>query len=238
VQEYSAPTGSHPAWVTPWLREHGVLAYYFTGDIGMPPTRSFQDGQPGQRDVWAFPVLSHGRQAAFEEAGAQHVPEADLAAWLKDVADFCAATRTVRLVYFHPPGVTLFPRAFAAWLRHTRTLLDSGRLRWTTMAQHADFSNRRLLAQWHVEPDSAAGRGPGALRLLADHPTSLDELTWLFPADRYAQPQVLQGQARVLRDGASWRVTAGPGLHLALGLVRVGATPGPAPTPTNPKDIL
>ncbi len=246
VREYSAPTGSHPAWVTPWLREHGVLAYYFTGDIGMPPTRSFQDGQPGQRDVWAFPVLSHGRQAAFEEAGAQHVPEADLAAWLKDVADFCANARTVRLVYFHPPGVTLFPQAFAAWLRHTRGLLDSGRLHWTTMAQHAHFANRRLQTRWHLEPrsepagspGSGADKAPPAWRLVADHPVSLDELTWLLPADRYTQPQVLQGQAQVQRDGPFWRVTAGPGLHLALGLAAVGTALSPSTPPTPSKESL
>ena len=220
VREYSAPTGNHPAWVTPWLREHGVLAYYFTGDIGMPPTRSFQDGQRGQHDVWAFPVLSYGRFAAFEEAGAHLVPEAEMAAWLKDVADFCASARTVRLVYFHPPGVTLFRNAFASWLLHTRGLVNSGTLRWTTMAQHADFSNRRLQTQWRVEP----GDGPTAIRLLADHPSSLDQLTWLLPADRYAEPHLLQGQALVARDGPFWRITAGPGLHLEVGAARVSST--------------
>ena len=223
VREYSAPTGSHPAWVTPWLRERGVLAYYFTGDIGMPPTRSFQDGQRGPGDSWAFPVLSFGRFAAFEEAGAHHVPEAEVAAWLNDVADFCAATRTVRLMYFHPPGVAIFRGAFASWMQHTKSLVASGRLRWTTMAQHADFSNRRLRAQWSVQADHAPGASKGSVRLQARHPESLDQLSWMLPADRYAEPRVLDGQARVLRDGAYWRVTAGPTTHLDVGTAIVTA---------------
>jgi hypothetical protein len=223
VREYSAPTGSHPAWVTPWLREHGVLAYYFTGDIGMPPTQSFQDGQRGPSDAWAFPVLSFGRFAAFEEAGANHVPEADVAAWLNDVADFCAATRTVRLMYFHPPGVAIFRAAFASWMQHTKGMVASGRLRWTTMAQHADFSNRRLRAQWSVQADPGPDASKGSVRLQARHPQSLDQLSWLLRADRYTEPRVLDGQAKVLRDGPYWRVTAGPTTHLDVGTAIVTA---------------
>jgi hypothetical protein len=216
VREYSAPTGNHPAWITPWLRERGVLAYYFTGDIGMPPTRSFQDGQRGSRDVWAFPVLSFGRYAAFEEAGANQVPEAEVAAWLNDVADFCANTRTLRLMYFHPPGVAVYRNAFAAWMKHTKALLAGGGLRWTTMAQHADFSNRRLKTDWQLQSHSDPNAPGSRLRLLATSPESLDSQTWLLPATRYAKPLVLEGPALVVRDGTYWRVTAGPTTQLVL----------------------
>ncbi len=223
VREYSAPTGNHPAWVTQWLRERGIHAYYFTGDIGMAPTRSYQDGRRGPADMWAFPVLSYGIHAAFEEARADQVPEDHVAAWLNDVADFCASNRTVRLVYFHPPGVAIFPLAFKRWLQHTAALVREGSLRWTTMAQYADFSNRRLQVRWQLRGDAA---GPGGLRLEASHPQSLEQMTWLLPAQRYAQPQLLEGQAQVLRDGPFWRVTAGSGARLALGLVLLPAPVG------------
>ncbi len=231
VREYSAPTGNHPAWVTPWLRERGILAYYFTGDIGMPPTRSYQDGQRGPTDSWAFPVLSYGSYAAFEEASQNKVPQAHVAAWLNDVADFCADTRTVRLMYFHPPGIALFPEAFAAWMQHTRELVVGGRLRWTTMAAHTEFSNRRLAAQWHWQADSRAGAAPDALQLQAEHPHSLEHLSWLLAADRYAQPRLLEGQAEVLRDGPYWRVTAGRTTRLVLDthLLRPNGAPAPEP---------
>ena len=213
VREYSAPTGNHPAWVTPWLRQQGIKAYYFTGDIGMAPTRSFQEGKRGPQDMWAFPVLSYGSHATFEEAHANQIPEASLAAWLIDVADYCAANQTVRLVYFHPPGIAIFPQAFARWLQHTRELVRQGRLRWMTMAQYADFANRRLLARWSL---SAESRGADQLHLRASHPESLDQLSWLLPAALYARPELLQGPAQVQLDGKHWRITAGATKQLVL----------------------
>ena len=223
VIEYSAPTGNHPAWVTPWLALRGVRAYYFTGDIGMAPTRSYQDGQRGPANVWAFPVLSFGRQAAFEEAAKSRVPEADIAAWLRDVADYCADRQTLRLMYFHPPGIALFPQAFAQWLLHTRALVDQGRLHWITMAQYAAFANRRLQVQWALQAD------PQGQQLLASHPDSLAQMVWLLPASRYAQPRALQGEARIVRAGGFWQVHAGAGARLLLDLPP--APPGDAQRP-------
>ena len=217
VREYSAPTGNHPAWVTPWLRARGVRAFYFTGDIGMAPTRSYQDGKRGAPDVWAFPVLSYGSYAAFEEAAAKQVGEADISAWLQDVSDYCADNRTVRLVYFHPPGIALYPQAFQRWLQHTKLLVGRERLRWTTMAQQADFANRRLQVQWQVQPATSG------LQLVASDTDSLAHMTWLLPAQRYAQPRVLTGAAQITRDGPYWRITAGPAAKLVLGLTTVAA---------------
>ena len=80
VREYSAPVGNHPAWVTEWLREHGIRAYYFTGDNGSPPSRAYQNERRGPSDMWAFPVMSYGAHASFEEAHFANVPERDIGA--------------------------------------------------------------------------------------------------------------------------------------------------------------
>ena len=224
VREYSAPTGNHPAWVTAWLRERGVQAYYFTGDIGMAPTRSFQDGQRSPADMWAFPVLSYGALASFEEARQLKVRDADIAAWLNDVADYCATYRTVRLVYFHPAGIAMFADAFSQWMAHTAQLVSRGALHWMTMTQYASFANRRLQVQWALTTDAdapaATPASDEAIRLDATHPQSLAEMSWHLPVQRYAQPTVLQGLARVERDGAVWRVVATGGSSLSLQLSR------------------
>ena len=213
VREYSAPTGNHPAWITPWLRARGIDAYYFTGDTGMPPTRSYQDGLRGPAGIWAFPVLSFGSDAAFEEARTRHVGESDIEAWLRDVADYCADHRTVRLVYFHPTGIVLFPEAFRHWLEHTAELQRAGTLRWVTMAGYAAFANARAQVVWSL--DKTAGRD----RIVATHPASLAGMSWLLPTDRYAEPRVVEGAASVTRDGPYWRVVASDGQRLALDLV-------------------
>ncbi len=231
VREYSAPLGNHPAWTTPWLREQGIQAYYFTGDIGMAPTRSYQDGKRSPPGMWAFPVLSYGAHASFEETSLAGISQRDIGAWLKDVADYCAQYRTARLVYFHPPGVALFPDAFRDWLQHTRQLVADGALRWITMAAYADFANERLAVDWSTRA------ADGAEWLQAEHPRSLAHFAWLLPARRYDAPRVLQGQAEVTREGDFWRVVAGAGTTLRVQLPVHGATtptasiPNPSPSP-------
>lgn len=215
IREYSAPLGNQPAWVTPWLRARNIHAYYFTGDIGMAPTRSYQDGLRSPADMWAFPVLSYGRFAALEEAHTNESPEAEVAAWLNDVADFCAEHKTARLMYFHPPGMMIYPQAFQGWLRHTQALTRTGRLRWMTMTHYADFANRRLQVRWRVQADAST---PLRMHLEASHAQSLDQMSWQFPVQRYAQPEIQEGQAQVHRDGIFWRVTASHSPRLVVSL--------------------
>jgi hypothetical protein len=226
VREYSAPVGNHPAWVTQWLHAHGVRAYYSTGDIGMAPTRSYQDERRGPADMWAFPVLSYGTYGTFEDAQVAHQPERDIATWLSDVADYCAQYRTVRLVYFHPPGIAMFPTAFKGWMRHTASLVRSHALRWMTMAQYAQFANERLAVAWQL---SQEGQTTDAQLLTATHPLSLEHFAWLLPVQRYAQPVVLEGAAQIDNDGTNWRVVAGASPTLRL---RLPAHPTSTATPS------
>ena len=215
VREYSAPVGNHPAWVTRWLRDKGIRTYYSTGDIGMAPTRSYQREKRGPADTWAFPVLSYGTYGTFEDAQVAKQSERDIAAWLIDVADFCAQYRTVRLVYFHPPGIAMFPQAFKEWMQHTARLLKKKTLRWITMVQYADFANQRLRVQWSTMSDAQMA---GAQRLSASHPESLAQMAWLLPMQRYARPVLLEGTAQIDDDGHYWRVVAGDSATLSMRL--------------------
>jgi len=52
--------------------------------------------------------------------------------------------------------------------------------------------------------------------VIAENPETLNDLTWLFPADRYAEPRVETGQASIVREGNNWRVVAGAGTKLAI----------------------
>jgi hypothetical protein len=217
VREYSAPVGNHPAWITAWLRKRDIYSYYFTGNTGMAPTRSYQNGVRPLPDIWSYPVLNFGVYASFEEAKADHVPEIEVASWLTDVNRFCADHRTVRLVYFHPFGLVMYPQAFQRWLDNGKELADQGRLRWMTMNQYSAFANQRLRVKWTVQDSSQSASQPSQ-QLEAHHPESLDGMTWLLPRSRYAQPTVNSGQAAVDEVEGQWRVIAGPGTGLRLHL--------------------
>lgn len=244
VREYSAPVGNHPSWVTGWLHERGIRSYYFTGNSGAAPTRSYQDGRAPLPDSWSYPVLSFGVFASFEEAKANATPEAAVADWLRDVNHFCADHHTLRLVYFHPFGIVMYPNAFRQWLADAKALVARDRLRWTTMAQYTEFANARLRTRWSLGPalpaaeaaaGASAGAGPGVdvrphVQLLrAEHPESLAGLAWLLPEDRYRRPEVAEGQARVELADGQWRVVVTGGNRLVLRL-----TPQPRLNPFSP----
>ena len=226
VREYSAPVGNHPAWTTAWLRKRGVHSYYFTGNTGMAPTRSYQEGLRPLPDIWSYPVLNFGIYASFEEAKANQVPETEVAAWLSDISRFCAEQRTLRLVYFHPFGLVMYPQAFQRWLETSKALTDAGRLRWTTMAAQTTFANARLRTRWTLSDSSRSASAPSQ-RLEAHHPQALDGMTWLLPRSRYAQPTVASGDAVVDEVDGHWRVVVRSGvglrLHLPLEVRRVSA---------------
>ncbi|AQV98796.1 hypothetical protein BJN34_33490 [Cupriavidus necator] len=214
--EYSAPTGNQPKWATRWLDEQGVKAYYFTGNIGQGPTRTYRDGRRDEH-IWSFPVQTYGEYSTIEEAYMANIPESEIAAWLTSLAEFTASTGEIRLIYFHPPGAVRYLRAIDALLETADREQASQRFRWRTMTEVADFAQRRERTVWRLTSDK------NDVLVFAENQDSLDQLTWLFPEDRYAMPRVESGQGRVSKQGSNWLVTAAPGKKLVIAAaLRVG----------------
>ena len=208
VAEYSAPNGNQPPWVTHWLEAHGFVAYYFTGDTGMGPTQGYRNGEREGRNVWAFPILHLDRAAGFEEMSSEGYSDSEIERWLAAVTDFAADRRLVRLVYFHPPGILQYHDLVDKWLEQTGRLKAGGRFRWYTMTELANFLNSRRQVKWKMTDNS------GLITVEATHPRTLDHETWRIPADRFAQPKIVEGSAKVVRDDDAWMITAGDGKDL------------------------
>ena len=209
VIEYSAPNGDQPLWVTHWLETHGFIAYYFTGDSGMGPTEVYRDGVRAGHNIWAFPPLHLDRAAAFEEFPREGYSDEEVAAWLNAVTTFVSDHRVVRLVYFHPPGILRYHLIVDQWTDQTAQLKTEGLFRWYTMTEMANFLNSRKQVQWKVS------KKDGVVTVDAQHPVSLQHLSWWFPADKFGQP-VLTGAGTVLRVKKGWVVVAGEGKHLQI----------------------
>ncbi len=216
--EYSAPTGNQPEWATRWLDEHNVKAYYFTGNIGQGPTRTYRNGRRDEH-IWSFPVQTYGQYSTIEEAYMSNIPETEIANWLTSLVRFTAGTGEIRLIYFHPPGAVRYLRAIDALLESADAEQARHKFQWHTMTQMADFAQRREQTVWRLASDR------NDVRVTAENKESLDALTWLFPTDRYARPRVESGQGSVSMQGASWKVVAGPGnrIVIAAGLKAGGA---------------
>ncbi len=209
--EYSAPVGNQPQWVTDWLEENGFLAYYFTGNPGLGATRSYRDGQLKNRHIWSFPVMTYRDLASFEDFAVSEIRSQEVGDWLRAVTDFTADRRVARLVYFHPPGVTLYMNAMRAWLDHAKELAGQGRFRWYTMTDTARFLNDRELVQWQVE-----GQAEGEQMFVATHPANLAHQTWLLPKQSYSRPEPREGKLAVREDADYWAVIAADGIKIAF----------------------
>ena len=202
VSEYSAPLGNQPAWVTRWLENNGVVAYYFTGDSGMGPTRVYRDqGRDGDK-IWAFPILHLGADASFEEMSLNSVSATEVKSWLESVADFTSDLHVIRLVYSHPLGATRYIDALHTWLQHTQELTEAHRFRFYTMAQVANFLNARQDVTWNIDD-----RGAKTV-VVARHPGTLLHQTWMFPDGQFGTPRVKQGAADIRDQDGYWIVAA------------------------------
>jgi hypothetical protein len=202
VVEYSAPNGDQPVWVTKWLEAHGFIGYYFTGDSGMGPTEVYRDGDRTGKNIWAFPTLHLDRAAAFEEFPREGYSDGEVASWLDAVTNFVSDHRVVRLVYFHPPGILRYRPVIDQWAAQTLQLKNAGQFRWYTMTEMANFLNARKSVQWkYVEKN-------GSAVIDMQHPVSLQHLTWWFPSEKFARPELPNGGGTVAQSANGWMVTA------------------------------
>jgi hypothetical protein len=208
VTEYSAPDGNQPAWVTYWLESHGFVAYYFTGDTGMGPTQGYRGGTREGENIWAFPILHLDRAAGFEEMTSEGYSDSEVARWLDAITEFAADHQSVRLIYFHPPGILAYQRIVEKWLQQTAHLRDNGTFRWYTMTELANFLNSRKQVEWKVS------RHGSLMSIEATHPLSLEHATWHLSSNKFAEPRIIQGSAKVIRDKDAWMIVAGQGKTL------------------------
>jgi len=209
LREYSAPVGNNPAWATRWIESHGVVGMYTVSNGGAAATREWRDGQRLTTTLWAMPIVPFGKSATFEEFDLNGVSNGASAQWLIDLQSFVANNRTNRLFYNHPPGARAHLGVVRTFVKRAAVLQAQGRFNWYTMAQIADFSQRRLQASW------SSTSTQGLSSFVATHPTSLADMTWLLPRSRYWVPAITSGSGTVSAlDATYWLVTAKSGTSL------------------------
>jgi peptidoglycan/xylan/chitin deacetylase (PgdA/CDA1 family) len=216
-REYSAPLGNQPPWVTDWLEQHGFVAYYFTGNADMAPTRSYRNGELRNHRIWSFPILVDGDIASFEEADGAGVSQHDMEQWLDRSTDFVADEGTIRTFYSHPHSFPKYLETLDHWLQHVAQLKRDKRFAWITMPQAARFLDQRLATRWNLSHKDHQ------LQLSADNSQSLEHQAWRWPAGA-GKPQIEAGNATIspldagLGAGpdSGYRVVAGAGTHLVV----------------------
>ncbi|MCP4606606.1 MAG: polysaccharide deacetylase family protein [Proteobacteria bacterium] len=148
VVEYSAPGGVHPQPITTKILErHGIYAYYFTGDSGSSPNRTFSNGEMVSSKTIAFPVMPFRTLASFHEMHVNHVSPEELTKWLLKTVDYIANNRLVRLVYSHLYDLAFYPeyqQSFETLLEHLDELQQQEKLNIAPMRVFAEYLLRFL----------------------------------------------------------------------------------------------
>jgi hypothetical protein len=183
VVEYSAPNGIHPQPVTTEvLEELGFLAYYYTGDTGSAPNRTFLNGRKISDKVIAFPIMPLGKSASLYEMKGRGTPEDEVERWLLETTDYVIRNRTVRLVYSHPYDVPDYPRALKTFLKYASRKQKEGLLRVESMGEFASFLLRFLKTRTSF---TLTGE---TLTISLRNPEGLEGITVALPRGSYARP--------------------------------------------------
>ncbi len=179
VRSYAAPDGVHPQpTVTRILQRLGIDSYYYTGDTGAPPNRTFFRGRMVSRSVWAFPVMPNGRYASIGEMLRAGLSAAQVRTWLDATLRYTIAQRSVRLLYSHPYDL-LHPAVrhqYAGFIDTVARLQREGRVRTLTMSDYARFMSR------FVRTTVAYRRQGSWLLVSLDNPQGLRGITVTIPA--------------------------------------------------------
>ena len=179
IRAYAAPAGVHPQPVaTRALEQLGMLAYYYTGDSGSPPNRTFFDGHMVSRTVWAFPVTPNGRYASVAEMVEAGLSGAGIEAWLQGLLDFTVAERSIRLMYSHGYDMRdpVSRQAFQHFVARAAALQSRGVLTVETMVSFAEFLDRFLKTEYTF------ARADGQLVVNLVNPSGLRGIAFAVPA--------------------------------------------------------
>lgn len=175
--EYAAPDGVHPQpAMTRVLERLGFDSYYYTGDSGSAPNRTFIDGVMVSSSVIGFPVIPFGKAASFFEMEQARRTEHEVTRWLLGVADYAALNRTVRLLYSHPYDIEHYPAALRTFLDYIQKKQAEGVLTVRPMSYYARFLLRFL------DTDYRFLRDENTLRVKVKNTRGLGGLTVAVPS--------------------------------------------------------
>ncbi|HMK55303.1 MAG TPA: hypothetical protein VK448_01545 [Dissulfurispiraceae bacterium] len=201
IIEYAAPVGVHPQpSMTKVIESLGMIAYYYTGDTGSGPNRTFYDGKMVSDKVVAFPVMPLGRDASlYEMAEDEKKSAAAVKGWLLDILSYSARNRTVRLFYSHPYNISYYPEAVKAFIARAAQMQKEGLITARPMGYFARFFLRAIRTTYAFKDE------PEGLRVSLENPEGLSGITAALPKAHYLRPQ--NGDFSITEDGKYYYVT-------------------------------
>ncbi|MFN3995276.1 MAG: polysaccharide deacetylase family protein, partial [bacterium] len=176
IKEYSAPNGVHPQPIkTQILEKLGIIAYYYTGDTGSSPNRTFFDGKMVSKNVIAFPICNYKESASLFEMYKNKKSEEEVEKFLLDLLDYTKNERVVRLFYSHPYDIPHYPYAIKNFINKAEKLQENGYIKVKSMKYFAEFLLRFLQTKYTFKIKN------NILEAEVHNPLGLQEITLAIP---------------------------------------------------------
>ena len=183
IEEYSAPSGMHPQpEMTRVLEEGNYSSYYYDGDTGAPPNRTFYDGKMVSENVIAFPIMPLFKYASLYEMSEAGVTPEDIGEWFNGILAYIEKNRTTRLIYSHFRDVGPYEEVFGKFLDNIEALQTGGRIQVQPMSYFAEFMKRYLKTEFSYQRESM--RQVVHLK----NPEGLEGITVAVPSDNTYLP--------------------------------------------------
>jgi hypothetical protein len=192
LREYSAPDGVHPQPETTEILETlGFNSYYYTGDSGSAPNRTFYGNKIVSENVVAFPVLPNGKYASLSEMKRAGIKEDDVRRWMIELVDYVIEKRTARLFYSHINDTFNYPKAMHDFIRYAKIKQEEGKLQIEPMSEIADFFIRFMKTKYNFR------RQENNLSIHLKNENGLLGVTVAAPRQSYrvnADPDIMQSE--------------------------------------------
>ncbi|MGH2819189.1 MAG: hypothetical protein ACRDJ5_00900 [Actinomycetota bacterium] len=195
VRSYSAPNGVHPQpLATEVVEDMAIRAYYYTGDTGSAPNRTFSRGRMVSEEAWAFPVMPNGIYASIGEMIKEGQSASEVGEWLHGTLDYVLDEHTTRLVYSHPYDLRspAYRDEFVRFVDRAERLQRKGELTVQTMGYFAGFLSR------FVDTDASFTREAGRLVVSLRNERGLEDVSFRIPErDLAPSREIPEGLTRV-----------------------------------------
>lgn len=184
VTEYAAPNGAHPQpAATRALEALGVVAYYYTGDSGSAPNRTFSDGKMVTENVIAFPIMPFGKTASiYESYRIANRSDSEVKEWFFATLDYIKRNRIVRMIYSHPYDIQYYPKVYLDFVDKVELMQTNKEIIVRPMTDVSRWMFRFLKTRYEFE------RGEKQTVVSLSNPQGLRGVTIAMPKQHYAAP--------------------------------------------------
>ena len=187
IKEYMPSQGIYPQPVsTKIINKLGMIATYYAGNIGSGPSTMFWKGKIISSKVIAFPVSEYGDVASlYELRDYQHISNAGVLTWQKDIVNYCVKNRVVRLWYSHPYDIWEYKylKAMKSFTNYMEKKQKQGKLLVRPMTYFASFMLRFLKTRY-----SFISSKDGSLTLFIKNKEGLKGITVALPKNQIKKP--------------------------------------------------